>query len=189
MTTSHPVLCNETSHHCSDTPDTHTLMNPVIPVKVAVVKHHLSPLSPPGGGPLRTGIPPQVVPAVPAVAAAAAAAVPLPLLLLVEPVVAVPVVPLDGGAVGAGACGRTSLLLMLSPVPLLSFWVVLLLLMSNVEVIEPRKLSARWITCFRSLYMRSIGSTSSHKLLKFAGIGKMAVNWVMLHITYFAMSQ
>ena len=152
-------------------------MNPVIPVKVAVVKHHLSPLSPPGGGPLRTGIPPQVVPAV-----AAAAAVPLPLLLLVEPVVAVPIVPLDGGAVGAGACGRTSLLLMLSPVPLLSFWVVLLLLMSNVEVIEPGKLSARLITCFRSLYMRSIGSTSSHKLLKFAGIGKTAVNWVMLQI-------
>ena len=89
-----------------------------IPVEMAVVEHHLPPLSSPSSEaaaeaaparPLRGPHEPDAAPS-----ASAAAAVPLPLLLLAEPVVAVPVVPLGGdgsGAGGGGARGRAPLLL------------------------------------------------------------------------------
>ena len=91
-----------------------------IPVEMAVVEHHLPPLSSPSSEaaaeaasaparPLRGPHEPDAASA----AASAAAAVPLPLFLLVEPVVAVPVVPLGGdgsGAGGGGARGRAPLL-------------------------------------------------------------------------------
>ena len=87
-----------------------------IPVEMAVVEHHLPPLSSPSSeaaaAPARPLRGPHEPDAASASAAAAAAAVPLPLLLLAEPVVAVPVVPLgDGsGAAGGGARRRAPLL-------------------------------------------------------------------------------